>query len=307
VRRVLFHERRQQIFKKERGASTGMNKRILLITLSILLAITSIALARNTTAEPKILFSPKKAGPGDILLVTIQNTKGPVEGTFDGKRVHFNAGKRSFKALIGIDLNSEPGTYPLEMTIKGKKLTRNVKIVKKKYPLQRLTLPEDMVVLTPENEARVEREQKKMATIWPVDSLRIWRGSFTNPLPGKQIGTIFGVRRIINNIPKNSHTGVDVTADEGDPVHAPNDGVVVLVDDQFYSGKSVVLDHGQGIYTMFFHLSQINVKYGQAVMKGDVFALVGSTGRATGAHLHWGARIQGARVDPLELIRLKLE
>ncbi len=90
-------------------------------------------------------------------------------------------------------------------------------------------------------------------------------------------------------------------------MHAPNDGVVVLVDDQFYSGKSVVLDHGQGIYTMFFHLSKINVKYGQAVMKGDVIALVGSTGRATGAHLHWGARIQGARVDPLELIRLKLD
>jgi len=284
-----------------------MNKRILLITLSILLATASIALARSTAAEPKITFFPKKAGPGDILLVTIRNTKGPVEGTFNGKQVHFNAGKKSFKAVIGIDLNGKPGTYPLEMNINGKKTLKKIKIVKKKYPLQRLTLPEDMVVLTPENEARVEREQEKMATIWPVDSLRIWKGSFTNPLPGKPIGTVFGVRRIINNIPKNSHTGVDVTAKEGDPVHAPNDGVVVLVDDQFYSGKSVVLDHGQGIYTMFFHLSQVNVKYGQAVMKGDVFALVGSTGRATGAHLHWGARIQGARVDPIELISLKLD
>jgi len=115
------------------------------------------------------------------------------------------------------------------------------------------------------------------------------------------------VRRFINNIPKNPHSGVDVTADEGEPVKAPNDGVVILVDDQFYSGNSVVLDHGQGIYTMFFHLSKATVKYGQAVRKGDVIALVGSTGRSTGAHLHWGARVQGAKVDPLELIKLKLD
>jgi murein DD-endopeptidase MepM/ murein hydrolase activator NlpD len=90
-------------------------------------------------------------------------------------------------------------------------------------------------------------------------------------------------------------------------VLAPNDGVVALVDDLFYSGNSVILDHGQGIYTMFFHLSKVNVQYGQAVTKGDVIALVGSTGRATGAHLHWGVRMQGAKVDPLQLIKLKLE
>jgi len=284
-----------------------MNKRILLLIIFVLLVSATITLAGNAVAEPKIAFSPKKAGPGDILLVTIKNTKGPVEGTYNGKQVHFNAGKKSFKAVIGIDLDSKPGTYPLEMLVNGRKILRNIKIVKKKYPIQRLTLPEHMVILTPENEARVEREQKRMATIWPVDSLRIWNGNFKNPLPGKEIGTVFGVRRIINNIPKSSHTGVDVNAEEGDPVHAPNDGVVVLVDDQFYSGKSVVLDHGQGIYTMFFHLSRVNVKYGQAVMKGDVIALVGSTGRVTGAHLHWGARVQGARVDPLELIHLNLE
>jgi murein DD-endopeptidase MepM/ murein hydrolase activator NlpD len=146
-----------------------------------------------------------------------------------------------------------------------------------------------------------------MAAIWPVDSLRVWKGRFIDPLPGKAVGTPFGVRRIINDIPKNSHSGVDITADEGDPVKAPNDGVVILVDNQFFSGNSVVLDHGQGIYTMFFHLSKATVKYGQAVRKGDVIALVGATGRATGAHLHWGVRVQGAKVDPLELTKLKLD
>ena len=277
------------------------------ILLVIALFFSPLLAHAATVAPPRVIVQPEKIGPGDIVTVTVKNTAGPVEGTFNEKQVYFNPAKKMFKAVIGIDLNQEPGMYPLEVTINGKKLVKNIRVVKKKYPVQRLTLPEGMVVLSPENEARAEREQKKIAAIWPVDSLRIWSGNFIDPLPGKKVGTPFGVRRIINKIPKSSHSGVDITADEGEPVLAPNDGVVVLVDDQFYSGHSVVLDHGQGIYTMFFHLSTIKVRHGQAVMKGDTIALVGATGRATGAHLHWGVRMQGARVDPLELIRLKLE
>ena len=277
------------------------------ILLIIALVFSPLLAHAATVASPKVIIQPEKIGPGDIITVAVKNAAGPVEGTFKGKQLYFNPAKKMFKAVIGIDLNQEPGMYPLEVMINGKKLLKNIRIVKKKYPVQRLTLPEGMVVLSPENESRAEREQKKIAAIWPVDSLRIWNGNFIDPLPGKKVGTPFGVRRFINNIPKNSHSGVDITADEGEPVLAPNDGVVVLVDDQFYSGHSVVLDHGQGIYTMFFHLSKINVRSGQAVMKGDTIALVGATGRATGAHLHWGVRMQGAKVDPLELIRLKLE
>jgi murein DD-endopeptidase MepM/ murein hydrolase activator NlpD len=257
--------------------------------------------------EPSIVLSPKKVGPGDIMTVTVKNAAGTVEGSFNGKHLYFNPAKNAFKAVVGIDLKTDPGTYPLALTVDGRSLTRDVVIARKRYPVQKLTLPEDMVVLSPENEARADREQRKMAAIWPVDSLRVWQGSFIDPLPGKALGTPFGVRRIINDIPKNPHSGVDISADEGEPVKAPNDGVVILVDDQFYSGNSVVLDHGQGIYTMFFHLSKATVRYGQAVRKGDVIALVGSTGRSTGAHLHWGVRVQGAKVDPLALIKLKLE
>ncbi len=275
--------------------------RVLIVVLFLLVGIEAIA------SEPSVLISPKKIVPGGLMVVTVKNAVGMVEGSFRGKQLHFNPAKGAAKAVTGIDLNTEPGTYQLALSVDGTPLSRDVLISKKKYPVQRLTLPEDMVVLSPENEARAERDQRKMAAIWPVDSLRVWRGRFIDPLPGKTVGTPFGVRRIINNIPKNPHSGVDITADEGDPVKAPNDGVVILVDDQFYSGNSVVLDHGQGIYTMFFHLSKAMVKYGQAVRKGDVIALVGSTGRSTGAHLHWGVRVQGAKVDPLELTKLKLD
>jgi murein DD-endopeptidase MepM/ murein hydrolase activator NlpD len=277
------------------------------ILLIMALVFSPLIVHSATMASPTIVIQPKKIGPGDIVTVVVTNVAGPVEGTFNGKKVYFNIAKTSYKAVLGIDLNNEPGIYPLEVMSNGRKLVKNIKIMKKRYPVQRLTLPEDMVVLSPENEARAELDQKKTSVLWPVDSARVWKGNFIDPLPGKKVGTPFGVRRIINKIPKNPHSGVDITADEGDPVLAPNDGVVALVDDQFYSGHSVVLDHGQGIYTMFFHLSKINVRHGQAVMKGDVIALVGSTGRATGAHLHWGVRLQGAKVDPVELIKLKLE
>ena len=260
----------------------------------------------GTARQPEIALEPKKPGPGDIMIVTVKGADAPVEGKFGDKKIYFNPSKNSFKAVLGIDLLTEPGKYILSVSVNGTVLSRTVTVIKKKYPVQKLTLPKDMVELSPENEARVEREQLKMAAIWPNETGRVWDGDFINPREGP-IVTKFGVRRVINRIPKNPHSGVDVEAQEGDEVRAPNNGVAVLIDEQFYSGRSLILDHGQGIYTMFFHLSKILVTQGQQVKKGDVIALVGSTGRSTGAHLHWGVRMQGARVDPLELIRLRLE
>lgn len=265
-----------------------------------------LSYGEDKAASPEVLFEPNNPGPGDIMVVTIKNVTGAVEGSFNGKKVYFNPSRDSLKAIVPIDLFTEPGKYPLDIATAGAALHRSVNVVKKKYPTQRLTLPKDMVELSPENEARVEREQKKMATIWPNENARVWSGNFVNPLEG-EIVTPFGVKRIINKIPKNPHSGVDVSGEEGEPVRAPNSGIAVLIDEQFYSGNSLVIDHGQGIYTMFFHLSKILVKSSQEVKRGDVIALVGSTGRSTGAHLHWGVRVQGARVDPLELIKLKLE
>ncbi len=280
------------------------------IVKAILIVLVAVSLfcpgAFAHAAAPRVLLNPAKPGPGDIVIVTVKGVTGPVEGKFNGKKLYFLAATNAFKAVLGIDLFTEPGAYTLDITARDKVLSRPVTVIKKKYPVQKLTLPEDMVELSPENEARAEREQKKVAAIWPNETERIWNGSFINPREGK-ISTKFGLRRIINGIAKNPHSGVDVAAEEGQEVKAPNNATVAMVDNQFFSGNSVILDHGQGIYTMFFHLSKVLVEEGQQVKKGDVIALVGSTGRSTGAHLHWGVRVQGARVDPLELIKLKLD
>ncbi len=258
------------------------------------------------SAQPEITLEPAAPGPGDIMVVTVKSPSGPVVGKFGDRKIYFNPSKDSYKAIVGIDLQTAPGTYDFDIAVNGSLFSRVVNVVKKEYPLQRLTLPKDMVILSPQNEARAEREQKIMTAIWPNETERDWTGDFINPREGR-ISTPFGMRRIINKIPKSSHSGVDVACHAGDEVRAPNNGVVALVDNMFFSGNSIVLDHGQGIYTMFFHLSRILVTPGQQVKKGEVIGLVGSTGRSTGPHLHWGVRIQGARVDPLELIKLRLE
>ena len=294
-----------------RNAECGVRNRktntslMLVVLILTILCLPLIAFA-ETTQQPKIIFEPNTPGPGDIMVVIVKGVDGPVEGKFGDRKIYFNPAKESVKAVVGIDLFTEPGDYTLELSVNGIALTRTVKVIKKKYPVQKLTLPKDMVELSPENEARVEREQKEVAAVWPNETERDWSGDFVNPRQGKIAGK-FGLRRIINNIPKSPHSGVDVEAEEGEEVRAPNNGIAVKTDALFYSGNSVFLDHGQGIYTMFFHLSKILVTPGQAVKKGDVIGLVGSTGRATGPHLHWGVRMQGARVDPLELIHLKLE
>lgn len=240
------------------------------------------------------------------MIVTVRGMSGPVDGAFNGKKIYFNPSQKAFRAVVGIDLFTAPGSYALEVMGAKSAERRTIVVRKKKYPEQHLKLPKGMVELSPENEARVERELKLTNSLWPNETGRVWDGGFLNPREG-EIATLFGVRRFMNKIPKNPHTGVDVAAEEGEPVHAPNNGVVALVDDLYYSGNSVVLDHGQGIYTMFFHLSKVLVTPGQQVKKGGVIALVGSTGRSTGAHLHWGVRMQGARVDPMELIKLDLD
>ena len=123
------------------------------------------------------------------------------------------------------------------------------------------------------------------------------------PLKG-DILSPFGVRRILNNQPRSPHSGVDLRAKEGAPVQASGDGIVAYVGEHYFSGKSIYLDHGMGIISMYFHLSKIQVKKGEKVALGSVIGRVGQTGRATGPHLHWGIRIKGNRVDPFSLVRL---
>jgi murein DD-endopeptidase MepM/ murein hydrolase activator NlpD len=133
---------------------------------------------------------------------------------------------------------------------------------------------------------------------------RLWDGPFRVPLDGVTTGKNFGRRRILNGEPRSPHTGVDFPAVKGTPVHATQAGRVALAQELYFSGNTVVLDHGLGIYTFYGHLDSIAVQEGETVKAGELLGEVGATGRVTGPHLHWGLTVERARVNPLELVQL---
>jgi hypothetical protein len=214
-----------------------------------------------------------------------------------------------YSGFLGVDLRTQPGHYEALVKILPSDQARQVGIdvAGKDYGVRRLTLPKAMVDLDTKSLKRVRGESEVMRKLFDAGpSVPLWRGSFIRPVPGKVIGP-FGRRSIINDEPRSPHSGVDLEAARGDPIKAINDGRVVLTADYFFSGLSVVVDHGGGIQSMYFHLDKILVDQGKRIHKGDIIGLVGSTGRATGPHLHFGMRINGARVDPLSLMVLSTQ
>jgi murein DD-endopeptidase MepM/ murein hydrolase activator NlpD len=212
------------------------------------------------------------------------------------------------EALLGIDLETKPLKYPVKVRGTdpgGKSFAGSISLEVKKvvFKTQTLSLPSSMVDLDPKTLDRVNGETQRVEELFrKTRKEKMWKGAFRQPLQG-EISTPFGLRRVINRQNKSPHSGVDLRAGEGTPIQASNSGTVALVDDLFFSGKSVILDHGQGIYSMYFHLSEVLVREGEKIGKGDVLGQVGSTGRSTGPHLHWGVRVRGAKVDPFSLIR----
>ncbi|MEK6538868.1 MAG: M23 family metallopeptidase [Nitrospirota bacterium] len=213
--------------------------------------------------------------------------------------------------MVGIDMDTKPDRYKVTLLIEnkeGKKTRKSYRIRVKpaNFGTQELTLPPDKVTLDEETLKKVEIEKEKIGKLWDIFTEdHLWDGNFIPPVAGEMSGD-FGLRRIINGEQKSPHTGVDVDATEGAPVQTSNNGRVVFTDDQFFSGKTLVIDHGLGLFTMYFHLSEILVTEGEIVKKGQLIAKVGKTGRATGPHLHWGVRLNGTRVNPASLLNLSI-
>ena len=255
-----------------------------------------------------------RVAQGEALLVRVKSEAGGIQeavGEVFGSSLPLVRSEDGWVGLFGVDMDREPGKYSLVLRLKladGREKEKRVpfEIQARDYGTERLTLPANMVELSAEDLARVQADQQALAQAWKTPaSERYWSGPFQRPVPG-EVHAVFGKRRIINGQPKSPHTGQDLAAALGDPVAASNAGRVVLVRDCFFSGNSVVVDHGLGLYSMYFHLSEVKVKEGELVEKGQVLGLIGMSGRATGPHLHWGFRLLGARVDPEAILALPL-
>jgi murein DD-endopeptidase MepM/ murein hydrolase activator NlpD len=213
-----------------------------------------------------------------------------------------------FAAIIGVDLEAKPGVSKITITAtndagRQRRAETIVQTLSKAFRQESFTVASSFDQLSPEALELIRSERADFALAFSTPAAeRFWEAPFIRPVP-QESSSSFGYRRIINGKPRAPHTGADLRAPIGTEVLAANHGRVVLTGDYFFAGKSVVLDHGGGLYTMYFHLSELKVDAGAMVRRGDVLALSGMSGRVTGPHLHWAARLGTARVDPMELIQ----
>jgi murein DD-endopeptidase MepM/ murein hydrolase activator NlpD len=215
--------------------------------------------------------------------------------------------------LLGIDMGAKAQSYFMEFTIErrdGSKenFFRKLTVGPKAFSETTLTVDPRMATPPPEETERIKRDAALVSSVLGAVSPEwLATGSFVSPLSGFEPFPNFGQRRKYNQKVASTHSGVDISAPAGTPVRAANSGRIVLASELYYSGKTVIIDHGLGIFTYCCHFSRILVKRGDLVKKGDVIAEVGQTGRSTGPHLHWSVRLLDSRVDPLSLAALPLE
>lgn len=242
----------------------------------------------------------EEAVPGGVVILPLSPASShKPKASFDDKPVLVVAENGLWQAVIGVPLDLQPGTHLLEVDKNGQPRSLTFKINDKQYPTQHITIKDKRKVNPNQYDMdRINRERERIdATLqhWTetneVDFYFVW------PVLGRVSG-LFGRRRVFNGEPRQPHSGMDIAAATGTPIQAPAAGIIRGTGDYFFNGNTVFIDHGQGLVTMFCHLSRIDVKDGQPVEQGESIGLVGATGRVTGPHLHFGISLNDERVEP---------
>jgi len=288
--------------------------RIVVAAAAALAAAAAASLA-GAASTPKVTLdvSPAQPKQGDIVVVTLRSPAPLSSATLsDGTRefaMEAVGDGRTCRALLGIDFETKVGKRKVEVSAVGidggvVHAARTLQVRSGKFPTQKLKVA-PAYVEPPEDElARIAQDREKVKRVYAAaDTRRRFEAAFQRPVESPSHGS-FGVRRVFNDQPRSPHDGVDLAAREGEPVVAAAPAVVALAENLYFSGNTVILDHGRGLFTFYFHLSAIDVRPGEEVAGGQRIGAVGATGRATGPHLHWGARLHGARVNPLDLLEL---
>jgi murein DD-endopeptidase MepM/ murein hydrolase activator NlpD len=270
-----------------------------------LIAAAWLFVARGAAAFEPDVFTTEPAEPrqGDIVRITAGMPPHAQGGsvTFEGRTFGGFVSGGLLNAYVGVDLDSKPGAYPLVLDYGVERAARQIAIRARAFAVERLSVDSKYTDLDEATERRVAREQAELDALWStISPQRLWTNSFVRPVAGA-LGSPFGLRRFFNGEARSPHAGLDLKAPTGAEVLAANSGRVALARDLFFTGHTVVIDHGLGLFTIYAHLSRIDVGAGNRVERSQRVGLVGATGRATGPHLHWGVKLGGARVDPATL------
>lgn len=274
----------------------------------------------------QLQLSAPLASQGSLLVAEVRSAKSinEITGSWMDRGLYFwktnstAAGQRRGaarsaaleQALVGVDLEKAPGSYPLTVAVtmeNGDRATCSATLSVRagKFATESLKVKKQFVEPDEKQAARALAEQQKLRELFDhVTPEKLWRGDFQFPLKGVTKGTNFGKRRILNGQARSPHTGADFPALTGTPVHATQSGHVVIAEELYFSGNTVIIDHGLGVYSLYGHLSAFDVAVGDDVKPGGLIGKVGATGRVTGPHLHWGVTVNKARVNPVQLVAL---
>jgi murein DD-endopeptidase MepM/ murein hydrolase activator NlpD len=273
------------------------------------LVILSIAalLIPDAVFALKVTVKPKEVIPGDVFIIKVETdgTK-PAEAEFLGSKINLYPVKENqLLAMVAVDIDTAPAKYNINITVGEDRHKAEIIVRRHKFKTIKLTLPEEKVTLSPEDEQRAAREAELLNKIWPEINAPAWTGRFTSPT-NSAISTAFGVKRIMNEKKTSVHKGTDFRGKTGAHIKAINSGTVVLTEDLFFGGNTLIVDHGMGLYSVYMHLSKFSVSKGDKVSKSQVIGSVGSTGRASGPHLHMSVRLNGLSINPESLFKLEL-
>jgi len=262
-------------------------------------------LIHNSESEINTAISilPEDIYPGNIFVIKV-NSKDTPTAQFQGRLVNFYLKEGLYIGLGFIDINTDPGNYLLSLNHGNETTTHSIEVKHKMFPVKNITLKSEKVFLSPDDEKRADNEEALLKSIWNrITPNPLWTGNFIKPIDS-DITSPFGVKRIINKKKQSRHRGTDYRGRVGTPIKSINNGNVVLSDNHFFGGNTIVINHGLGLYSVYLHLSQTNVSNGGQVNKGEVIGLVGNTGRASGPHLHLSVKLYGESINPESLFKL---
>jgi murein DD-endopeptidase MepM/ murein hydrolase activator NlpD len=284
----------------------------------------AVARAAAVSTQPcgtgvSLRLSAVEAPQGGLIAATLVSSSpiAELQASWDGRILWFwtarpwrTGGKEEREALLGVDLEKPAGSYEVQISGQARgsaafTCQAQIKVHDGHFATESLHVAKQFAEPDPQQVQRANTERDKLRAIFDlVTHPPLWERGFRQPLDHVKTGGNFGKRRILNGIPGSPHSGVDFPAPTGTAIRSAQTGTVVLAEELFFSGNTVVVDHGLGIYTFYGHLSAYGVKLGEVVKRGQILGKVGATGRVTGPHLHWGLYINHARVNGLGIIRL---
>jgi len=283
---------------------------ILRLAALVLVAAASTVPQPASTPSLDVRITARGIEPGEVVRLDVAAPQ-PITAltirAFDKDIATYRLPEGGWQALVGIDLDIPPSEVPVEIraTLASGGVatkTETLTVDAKEFPTRQLRVAPKFVNPPASAQKRIERERRQLGVLFrSVTPEPLWRTPFARPIEVSPVSG-FGVRSVYNGEPRAPHGGADFASPTGTPILAPGGGIVVLAAPLYFTGETVVVDHGVGLVSLFAHLSRIDVKVGERVQPGAPVGLVGATGRVTGPHLHWTVRLQGARVDPLSVI-----